>query len=77
MLDEAMGVADRVGSSSGTPPSSSASTTQSPTVLFHTRQCVAASPSVVDLVTWSTPEGVPGMQLMDGSHPLWQVWLNR
>ena len=45
--------------------------------LSHTKQCVAASTTVVDLVTWSTPGGVPGMSLINGAHPLWQVWLDR
>lgn len=45
--------------------------------LFHTKQCVAAQTSVVDLVRWTTPDGATGMEIIGGSHPLWQVWLDR
>jgi ABC-type transport system substrate-binding protein len=42
----------------------------------HAFWSVAAQNEVMDLVNWTNPEGVQGMPLVGGQHPLAQVWLN-
>jgi len=45
--------------------------------IAHGRTCLAAENDVVDLVTWTSTAGTPGAEFIAGSHPLWQVWLDR
>lgn len=45
--------------------------------IAHGKNCLAAAPDVVDLVTWETSAGTPGAEFIAGSQPLWQVWLDR
>jgi peptide/nickel transport system substrate-binding protein len=42
----------------------------------HAFWSVAALPEVQDLVNWTNPEGIQGMPLVGGQHPLAQVWLS-
>jgi peptide/nickel transport system substrate-binding protein len=42
----------------------------------HAFWAIAALPEVQDLVNWTNPEGIQGMPLVGGQHPLAQVWLS-
>lgn len=45
--------------------------------LYHTQYSIVAQPYVVNLVNYELPDGTPGLEIHGGSHPLWQVWLDR
>jgi peptide/nickel transport system substrate-binding protein len=42
--------------------------------LYHTQISVIASPSLVNVVNYTLPNGQKGIELQGGSHPLYQVW---
>jgi len=45
--------------------------------LYHSVSALAASNDVVNLVTWTTPDGAIGLPIASGGHPLSQTWLRR
>jgi ABC-type transport system substrate-binding protein len=42
----------------------------------HAFWSVASQPDVMDIVNWTTPDGVQGLPLTGGQHPFAQIWLN-
>ncbi len=42
--------------------------------LHHGQAGVAAADDLVDVVTWTLPDGTTGRPLVGGTHPVWQIW---
>ncbi len=45
--------------------------------LYHTQIAVIASSRVVNVVNYKLPDGAKGIELQQGFHPLYQVWIRR
>jgi len=43
--------------------------------LYHSQISIIAQDNLVNIVNYTLPDGVPGLELHGGSHPLWQIWL--
>lgn len=43
--------------------------------LYHEQSAVVAQPQIVNIVNWELPDGTPGLPLRQGSHPVFQIWL--
>lgn len=43
--------------------------------LFHAQISIVANNRVVNVVNYRLPGGQKGIEMLGGSHPLWQVWL--
>jgi peptide/nickel transport system substrate-binding protein len=43
--------------------------------LYHAQLAIIATPKLVNVTRYSLPDGVPGLGLNMGAHPLHQVWL--
>jgi len=44
--------------------------------LYHEHGAIIASNRVVNMTRYTLPDGATGLDLMQGSHPLYQVWLH-
>ncbi|MCU0268857.1 MAG: ABC transporter substrate-binding protein [Acidimicrobiales bacterium] len=45
--------------------------------LIHSESYFVAEPNLVNLVNYTLPDGAPGLPVINGSHPLWQVWIDQ
>ena len=45
--------------------------------LFHSQISVVADKNLVNVTNYTLPGGQKGLPLQDGSHPLFQVWIDR
>lgn len=45
--------------------------------LYHSQISVVANKNLVNVVNYTLPGGQKGLPLQDGSHPLFQVWIDR
>jgi ABC-type transport system substrate-binding protein len=43
--------------------------------LYHSQMAIVASKRVANLVNYRLPDGAVGLDLVQGAHPLYQVWL--
>jgi len=43
--------------------------------LYHHTVAIIGSPRLVNMTKYTLPDGAPGLDLNQGSHPLYQVWL--
>jgi peptide/nickel transport system substrate-binding protein len=45
--------------------------------LYHEQISVVADNNLVNVVNYTLPGGEKGLELQEGSHPMWQIWLRR
>ena len=45
--------------------------------LFHSQVAVVANRRLVNLVKYTLPDGERGLDMREGAHPLFQVWIQR